>query len=130
MGNMKLAFKAIAAAIALAGAPNAFAAMALSGQADVNNGQGADLLFFVYNTDTNQSYVRDLGVRAGRFGPTSNPVPTSGFTYDISTPAPNGTSTFPGLYNSTSNQTPGYNVSWTDSTLASLFGGSFTSANT
>ena len=130
---MKMVTKVVAAAIALAATQGAFAAMTTSGQASIApNGGGSELLFWVYNVDTGESYVRDLGVRVTDFAPNSTSVPTSGYTYDIGTAAPNGTSSFPGLYASTPPgvNDPGYNVHWSDSTLQGLFGQSFTSIGT
>ena len=122
---MKMATKVIVAAIALAASHSALAAMTVSTQANVApNGSGSELLFWVYNVNTSESYVRDLGVRVTNFAPNSTSVPTSGYTYDIGTVAPNGTSSFPGLYGATPPgvNDAGYNVHWSDSTLVSFFG--------
>jgi hypothetical protein len=126
----KFSIKAVAALLAMAATPNVFAALALSSQSDAANGNGSDLMFFVVNFDTNQSYVRDLGLRGNQFLPTSNPTATDGFNYDIGAAAPVGTTTYPGLYNSTSNQAAGYTIKWSDQALPGLFGGNFSSART
>jgi hypothetical protein len=132
---MKMSMKIVAAALALAAAANgAYAGMTVSAQGNTGtNGAGSELLFWVYNIETSQSYVRDLGVRVTNFAPNSTSVPTDGTTYDFATAAPVGGNSFPAGYSSTPPgvNTPGYDVHWTDQSLVSFFGqSSFDSANT
>ena len=135
---MKLAMKVLATAVVLAATHNAFATMAISTDpADSPNGTGSELLFWVQYVNPASgnvsSYVRDLGVRVTNFVPGGASVPTSGYTYDILTAAPNGSNSFPGLYASTPPgvNDAGYNVHWSDSSLVNFFGSTnFTSPDT